>query len=131
MHFTLTCVIIVQVKESAMKILVNSLLQCGDDKVVTSQKGILKDNLIKYYDEKIKVEINLNDFNLKRIGNDYELFLSFKEKRGYYYLKDINQMIEFKVTTEKLEVNDNCLKVIYKLDISDEIYNFEIDYEVI
>lgn len=131
MHFTLTCVIIVQVKESAMKILVNSLLQCGDDKVVTSQKGILKDNIIKYYDEKIKVEINLNDFNLKRIGNDYELFLSFKEKRGYYYLKDINQMIELKVTTEKLEVNDNCLKVIYKLDISDEIYNFEIDYEVI
>lgn len=127
-----TCVIIVQVKESAMKILINSSLQSGDDKVVTRQRGILSDNIIKYYDKKVKVEIDLKAFSLKRTNDDYELFLPFNEQeKGYYHLKDINQFIELKVTTEKLEISDNHLKIVYRLSISDEIYNFEIDYEVI
>lgn len=137
MQFIITCVIIVQVKVIYLKVLIKTSILNNEliEEDLLECQGIMNDNIIKYYDGKTLVKLNLNDIiTLTRTNQDQEIIFRFdldNETIGKYYLKDINQNLEFKIKTKELTILNNQIKISYELDLQDEVFNFKLSYEVI
>ncbi len=137
MQFIITCVIIVQVKVIYLKVLIKTSILNNEliEEDLLECQGIMNDNIIKYYDGKTLVKLNLNDIiTLTRTNQDQEIIFMFdldNETIGKYYLKDINQNLEFKIKTKELTILNNQIKISYELDLQDEVFNFKLSYEVI
>ena len=113
----------------AMRILIKYSIKTNDQNINGNIKGLLVNNIIKYKENKIKTEIYLDEKIIKRKGIDYEIYLNFTKKKGIY--KIYNQKLNFDIKVLTFEKKDNKLLVIYKLNISEDIYRFEINYEVV
>ncbi len=137
MQFIITCVIIVQVKVIYLKVLIKTSILNNEliEEDLLECQGIMNNNIIKYYDGKTLVKLNLNDIiTLTRTNQDQEIIFRFdldNETIGKYYLKDINQNLEFKIKTKELTILNNQIKISYELDLQDEVFNFKLSYEVI
>ena len=113
----------------AMRILIKYSIKTNDQNINGNIKGLLVNNIIKYKENKIKTEIYLDEKIIKRKGIDYEIYLNFTKKKVIY--KIYNQKLNFDIKVLTFEKKDNKLLVIYKLNISEDIYRFEINYEVV
>lgn len=120
-----------------MEIKIKSSLCNSTDKEANIKeiKGTLKDKIIKYYEDDIAVEIILDKMvSLSRISSEYEIRLNFmlnQNTRGSYIIKDINQVLDLEITTNKLVITDGQILIDYVLNINDEEFKFKLDYEVI
>lgn len=127
----------VQVKVIYLKVLIKTSILNNEliEEDLLECQGIMNDNIIKYYDGKTLVKLNLNDIiTLTRTNQDQEIIFRFdldNETIGKYYLKDINQNLEFKIKTKELTILNNQIKISYELDLQDEVFNFKLSYEVI
>jgi len=100
--------------------------------------GVLKDNRLTFYDDKIKVviEYNNNTLNLERSNDEYRIVLPFEislTKEGIYDIKCDSIQIPVKVTTNNLCIEDGLIHVEYSLllgDTSQGDFVYDIEYEV-
>lgn len=94
--------------------------------------GSFKDNIITYYESgrlKSKMTIDLKNKTLKKENIEYDIYLSFKDKKtkNKISLKKENSFIEIEIETIKFIVNDNKVIINYKIIDSKEIVLLEIE----
>ena len=106
-----------------IKLLVKYCL--GKEKNEYNIKGIYQNNKIKFKDFDNIMIIDLNLDTLERISNIQEIKFNFIKK--LCFIKRDNYSFDFEFELIKLEKNDKCFYVKYK--ISDEIYEFKLDWE--
>lgn len=86
--------------------------------------GILKDDTVIYYDNKIKMSLNFKERVLRRRSNDYEIILDFKKNKCFYIMNNNKITLDIKVN----EIRDDFY-VDYEIEDNHIIYS--INYEVI
>lgn len=79
-----------------------------------------RDNVLKYTEENLKVEISIFDKRviMKRKNDEYDLNLEFilnEKKRCRYNLKTLGLDLEIDVLTKTLEIEDNRIYINYEL----------------
>jgi len=91
-------------------------------------------NIISYQesgDLLTEVVLDLNQNILIRENKDYYLqykFIENEETENEMKLKDLNQSIKLKIKTEKFNVTNNKIEIIYTLLDSNETINYQINY---
>lgn len=91
-------------------------------------------NIISYQesgDLLTEVVLDLNQNILIRENKDYYLqykFIENEETENEMKLKDLNQSIKLKIKTEKFNVTNNKIEIIYTLLDSNETINYQIQY---
>lgn len=99
-------------------------------------KGILRDGLLHYFEDQVKVTISTKEpIYLKREQEDYLLQLNFEEKKikqGTYYLNQWKKSIPLSTKTKKIEKKMGRIEIIYDLILDQESsqYQFLLEYEV-
>ena len=91
--------------------------------------ALIIDNNIKYIDNDIIVNININNdiIIMKRENNEYQLILEFKNKKkttGSYLLKNNNIQFDLEILTNNLIIEDNFISIIY--EINNEVKEYEL-----
>lgn len=102
----------------------------NNDEVIESElSALIIDNNIKYIDNDIIVNININNdiIIMKRENNEYQLILEFKNKKkttGSYLLKNNNIQFDLEILTNNLIIEDNFISIIY--EINNEVKEYEL-----
>lgn len=92
--------------------------------------GIKRKNKITFNDDNTKFSIVLDDdIVLKRTTDEYELILTFSNKDTCTYNLKHYGIMNIDIKRISLEHNKNNLKIKYELN--DELFVFELSYEVI
>lgn len=91
--------------------------------------ALIIDNNIKYIDNDIIVNININNdiIIMKRENNEYQLILEFKNKKkttGSYLLKNNNIQFDLEILTNNLIIKDKFISIIY--EINNEVKEYEL-----
>lgn len=124
------------------KILINSFLKTDEynHSIVNNNiNGLYHDNKIIYNDGNIKVTLLLEDnkIEMKRETKEYEIKMLFDtniETSGTYNIYDLNIIMDLKVETKKLVINNNIIVIMYSLKINNEFignYDLKLEYEVL
>lgn len=124
------------------KILINSILKTDEYNhpiVNNNINGLYHDNRIIYNDGNIKVTLLLehNKIEMKRETKEYEIKMLFDtnaETSGIYNIYDLNIIMDLKVQTKKIEINNNNIVIMYSLKINNEFignYDLKLEYEVL
>lgn len=94
--------------------------------------GILRDNIIVYNEDKIKVKLDLENYFLTRENEEYLIKLDFKNNKGIYYLKKYFKNFGLDLKTKKINVKENNIEINYIINMdSENEYIYKIKYEVI
>jgi hypothetical protein len=94
----------------------------------------LEKEIILYQESKsllTEVELNLKEKTLIRKNKDYELkylLLEKEETENEIKLKDLNQSVILKIKTEKFQVTNNKIEIIYTILDSNEKINYKIEF---
>ncbi len=97
-------------------------------------KGIKKNNNILFYDNGIKVtvELSLDKVILTRCSSNYNLRLIFdkyKKTETTYEIKELGQFIKLETITSDLNISKNKIKINYDLYMNGE-YSDNFIYEL-
>lgn len=103
-----------------------------NDKIIESElSALIIDNTIKYIDNDILVNININNdyIIMKRENKEYQLVLEFKNKRkttGSYLLKENNVQFDLDILTNDLKIEKDFISIIYEINNERKKYELEI-----
>lgn len=114
------------------KIKVTYKLNTKDNNIFRETKGIKNKNNIVFNDDKMlfKVATFENNIVINRSNDEYELILNLSlNKSEAFFITKEQGTFKIDIRTINLLINDNNIKVKYELD--NEIFEFEIKYEVI
>lgn len=94
-----------------------------------------EDNNIIYYNENnnlvTKMKIDLKNKNLTRENKDYYLeynFIETKETENKMILKELDKTLFIKIKTDKFELEDNKLEIIYTILDSNEKIIYKVKF---
>lgn len=96
--------------------------------------GILRENEIIYYEDKILVTLKLfpNKIELRRKCEDYEITFPFEKELttiGIYDIKCNGMKLEMSIETILLEVEDASISIQYRLlENKENIISYHLDY---
>ena len=119
------------------KIIIKYKISSTNEKELKGEvTGIKNYNIITYKDTDSIVNILLenNAISIKRENDKMHLTLKLEKNKSNitnYYIKDLGFNFDVKAVTEKLEVKDNKLSVIYELYINDEYsdtFNYTLEW---
>ena len=119
------------------KIIIKYKISSTNEKELKGEvTGIKNNNIITYKDTDSIVNILLenNAISIKRENDKMHLTLKLEKNKSNitnYYIKDLGFNFDVKAVTEKLEVKDNKLSVIYELYINDEYsdtFNYTLEW---
>lgn len=119
------------------KVNINYKIESGANQTVTKKtNGIMKDNKLFFIDENcnMQVSFSVDNITILRDSSEYSLELNFKQDKtlpGKYLLKEHNMIIDTKVNTIKLVIDDKKLFAIYKLYFDEELadtFTFELEW---
>ena len=91
-------------------------------------KGILQDKIIKYYDNDVKMIINLNNKTLERIKNEEKYLFDFNNKLCIIKTKEFE--LSFPIKVIDLNVDNNLFYVKYQIDNNLYEYNIKVLEEI-
>lgn len=116
------------------KIDVRVILKGIEDNLDLTLKAIKTKNKINYNENNIKVTIifTYNEIHMKRVCNEYEINLKFKEKEktiSNYKLFGVNKTFDLETYTSKLLINDDKIVVDYNLEGNDFSFVLEECHE--
>lgn len=89
--------------------------------------GILNDNRITYNDNGVMTIINIDLLELSRTTNEYEIKMLFNDNICYVINDEGTLNIDLELKTKKIDKN----KIYIEYILSNEIYYYELEYEVI
>lgn len=100
--------------------------------------GILNNQVLTFYEDKIKVKIEIQNDKIKiiRSTDEYKITMDFQKFltiEGKYDIKNIG-IIDLKTKTKELIIKDNKIYIEYILYINNEdlgLNIYEIEYEAI
>ena len=97
-------------------------------------KGILTDGKLSYEENGAKTTVSIEENMVIMLVKDDEhvLELTFKNQEqtsGIYTLYSTNSKISIDIYTKLLQIENNCIKIVY--NFYDEERTYEIEYEVI
>ena len=104
----------------------------NNEEVIESElSALIIDNKIKYIDNDILVNIDINNdyIIMKRENNEYQLILEFKNKKkttGSYLLKENNVQFELDILTNDLIIEKEFISIIYEINNENKKYELEI-----
>lgn len=114
-----------------MKIKIKSKLKSNEDNYEVLCNGELINDIIKYMDNDVLVEIDLINNIMKRNSKNYELIFNFlkgEETRNVLNLKDLEQTIDMSLYTIDIIKRNGYYFINYELN-GDELFEFELLYE--
>lgn len=100
-----------------------------------STKALKNDNIIIFYDDNntlMKLQFTSNFVTVIRENDEMVLTMSFKNKKeikSSCQIKSLDSVIDVKTITKDLIINDNSIKIIYDLYMSEE-YNDSFVYSI-
>ena len=100
--------------------------------------GILNNQILTFYEDKIKVKIEIQNDRIKiiRSTDEYKITMDFQKFltiEGKYDIKNIG-ILDLKTKTKELIIKDNKIYIEYILYINNEdlgLNIYEIEYEAI
>ena len=100
--------------------------------------GILNNQVLTFYEDKIKVKIEIQNAKIKiiRSTDEYKITMDFQKFltiEGKYDIKNIG-ILDLKTKTKELIIKDNKIYIEYILYINNEdlgLNIYEIEYEAI
>ena len=100
--------------------------------------GILNNQILTFYEDKIKVKIEIQNDKIKiiRSTDEYKITMDFQKFltiEGKYDIKNIG-ILDLKTKTKELIIKDNKIYIEYILYINNEdlgLNIYEIEYEAI
>ena len=100
--------------------------------------GILNNQVLTFYEDKIKVKIEIQNDKIKKIRStdEYKITMDFQKFltiEGKYDIKNIG-ILDLKTKTKELIIKDNKIYIEYILYINNEdlgLNIYEIEYEAI
>lgn len=118
------------------KIIINSnVFSKNEEERLTSVLAILKDGIINYKNDGVKVNITLlkDKIILVRENDNMKLTLEFEENKTLttkYVIKDLGIGIKVETKTKRLLINNNSFEIEYELFMNGEFsdtfsYNLE------
>ena len=119
------------------KIIINSnVFSKNEEERLTSVLAILKDGIINYKNDDVKVNITLlkDKIILVRENDNMALTLEFEENKTLstkYVIKDLGVEIKVETKTERLLINNNGFKIKYELFMNGEFsdtFNYEVEW---
>ena len=114
-----------------MKLRINSKLKSNEKDYEVMCDGEINNDIIKYMDNDVLVEIDLVNNIMKRNSKDYELIFNFlkdEETSSILNLKDLEQTINMKLYTIDVIKKEGYYFINYELN-DDELFEFELNYE--
>lgn len=109
------------------KIKVNYSIKNKEEIISNECLGILNNNRISYTDNNIMTSFNINTFELIRKTDEYEIKFLFNNNICYINNNGNELSIDIEVKAKKIDIN----KIYIEYILSDEIYYYELEYEVI
>lgn len=116
------------------KIIINSSIKSSDTTDVIKNKQAIKNtDLINFYHDGVnnKIELKKDKVKLTRDSKESLIILEFEQDKtidGKYVIKDLSLNMNIKVSTKKLQIDDNGFKIEYDLFIND-VYSDSFIYE--
>ena len=111
-----------------------TLKNITDNEVINFETSAIKDkNKYKYIIDKDKYTlsiINSRKVVLNRTNNEIESTMYFEKNKKVsclYTLKANNLTLEIDILTNKLEIKENNLKILYTIDNSNVVYEYNIE----
>ena len=104
----------------------------NNEEVIESElSALIIDNKIKYIDNDILVNIDINNdyIIMTRENNEYQLILEFRNKKkttGSYLLKENNIQFELDILTNDLIIEKEFISIIYEINNESKEYELEI-----
>ena len=89
--------------------------------------GILNDNRITYNDNGVMTIINIDLLELSRTTNEYEIKMLFSDNICHVINDEGTLNIDLELKIKKIDKN----KIYIEYILSNEIYYYELEYEVI
>lgn len=115
-------------------------IENNDEKIKKLVDGEVSSNQIKYIDNGVLTNIKIFEKKviLTRKNKEYSIKLTFKEKeetKGIYKFTEINNDIELKIYTNKINIEKNNVYIDYylfdkKIKIGDYKYSIKIEEEI-
>ena len=93
--------------------------------------GFFDNNVLKYVDDNVNVEFDLENDILIRKNEDYEIKFNFKKDeatKNTLKLVDMKEIIQLNLYTIDLVKTEDSYYVRYELN-DDELFEFQIDYK--
>lgn len=91
--------------------------------------AIIKYNKIIYKEENTKVIIDIKNQIMQRSNEQYDILFVFNKNiktKGYIHLKNENTKFDLIIETIDIIINNNYIKIIYKLNEQIFIYELEV-----
>lgn len=120
------------------KIRIKTKLNNKENSFEKKINGILNNQILTFYEDKIKVKIEIQNDKIKiiRSTDEYKITMDFQKFltiEGKYDIKNIG-ILDLKTKTKELIIKDNKIYIEYILYINNEdlgLNIYEIEYEAI
>lgn len=109
------------------KIKIKYSLKNSNETISNECLGIIKNNKIIYNDNNVMTSIDINSLELSRITNEYEIKMLLNDNICYITNNEGTLNIDLELKTKKIYNN----KIYIEYILSNEIYGYELEYEVI
>lgn len=102
------------------------------DEININTIAIKNSNIVSYVIDNIKYKLILEKekISLQRENNEFSHIMIFMQNKtipSEYYLKESKYSLEFNVLTTKLIITDNKLEITYKIEESENTYNYVLE----
>lgn len=90
---------------------------------------IIENNIIKYRDDKAITKIDLNIPSITRDNKEYKIVYTFSENKktiGTITIKDIKNVIDVEIITNKIMINDDNIEIEYKMNNEKFLFKMEV-----
>lgn len=109
------------------KVKIKYSIKNSNETICNECLGILNNKKISYCDNKIMTTFNIDTLELIRKSDDYEIKILFNNNICYINNNGNELKIELKIKNLKKEIN----KIYIEYILSNEIYSYKLEYEVI
>lgn len=117
------------------KVKLKAVLKNSDKETIYNIFGTLNEekNTITYFEEddlKTKVIFNYEEKRLTRENNNLLMIYSFDKNEktiGSLKVKELNQIVNLQILTEKLNIKDYDLEVKFKVEEANFLYKIEVE----
>ncbi len=105
-------------------------IQNPEEDLAIETNAIIQDERILYQEpDQTKTQYSFKNNILVRENKDIRMEYTFIKKKtteGIIYLKDYNKEIRILINTKKIDKKDNNIKIQYKVDNNEFIYEIEV-----
>ena len=111
------------------KVNIKTTLRINKEQEEKELKGIIQDNILKFWNEPYKTTFNYNTNTLINESDETRLEINFDLKKtiSKYLLKELNQEVEIDIKTTKIKIDNYNIDIEYTVLDTNEECNYKIE----